>query len=113
MPPNDLPGLQSPMPAREGPGLDTAVSRLPPETGRCVSQELEALDGLQAQIAQLEKRIRERVALAPSIESLTTLPGVGGILAAASAVRNSAWPCHPRERAIRSSRQLTSGYHIS
>jgi len=61
--------------------LETALSRLPPETGRCVAQELEALDALQHQIAQLEKRIRERVALTPSIQLLKSLPGIGDILA--------------------------------
>jgi len=61
--------------------LETTLSQLPPETGRCVTQELEALDGLQLQIAQLEKRIRERVALTPSLQLLKTLPGVGDILA--------------------------------
>jgi transposase len=61
--------------------LKTTLSRLPPETGRCVAQEIEALDGLQLQIAQLEERIRERVALTPSIQLLKTLPGVGNILA--------------------------------
>jgi transposase len=61
--------------------LKTTLSQLPPETGRCVAQELEALDGLQIQIAQLEKRIQERIALNPSIQLLKTLPGVGNILA--------------------------------
>jgi len=61
--------------------LESALSRLPPETGRCVLQEIEALDGLQFQIAQIEDRIRERVALTPSIQLLKTLPGVGDILA--------------------------------
>jgi transposase len=61
--------------------LDTAATRLPPETGRCVAQELEALDGLQLQISQLEKRIRERIGLPPSIQLLKTLPGVGDISA--------------------------------
>ena len=61
--------------------LESVLSRLPPETGRCVAQELEALDGLQLQIAQLEKRIRERVALTPSIQLLKSLPGIGDILA--------------------------------
>jgi len=60
--------------------LETALSRLPPETGRCVAQEIEALDGLQLQISQLEERIRERIALTPSIQLLKTLPGVGDIL---------------------------------
>jgi len=60
--------------------LQTSLSRLPPETGRCVAQELEALDGLQLQITQLEERIRERIALTPSILLLKSLPGVGDIL---------------------------------
>jgi transposase len=61
--------------------LQATLCRLPPETGRCVAQELEALDGLQDQIAQLEERIRERVALTPSIPLLKSLPGIGDILA--------------------------------
>jgi transposase len=61
--------------------LDTATTRLPPETARCVAQELEALDGLQLQITQLEGRIKERIALTRSIQLLKTLPGVGDILA--------------------------------
>jgi transposase len=60
--------------------LGTSLSRLPPETGRCVTQELDALDGLQLQITQLEERIRERIALTPSIQLLKSLPGVGDIL---------------------------------
>src|SRR4030065_181947 len=48
--------------------LQATLFRLPPETGRCVAQEIEALDGLQLQIAQLEKRIRERTALTPAIQ---------------------------------------------
>ena len=61
--------------------LQGAIGRLPPETGRCVAQEMEALDGLQLQITQLEERIKERIALTPSIQLLKTLPGVGDILA--------------------------------
>jgi transposase len=61
--------------------LETTLSRLPAETGRCVAQELEALDALTHQIAQFEKRIRERVALTPSIQLLKSLPGIGAILA--------------------------------
>ncbi len=61
--------------------LQSILSRLPPETGRCVAQEIEALDGQQLQIAQLEQRIRKRIALTPSIQPLKTLPGVGDILA--------------------------------
>ena len=61
--------------------LETVLSRLPPDTARCVAQELEALDGLQLQISQLEQRIRKRVALSPSIQLLKSLPGIGDILA--------------------------------
>jgi len=61
--------------------LATALSHLPPETKRCAAQELEALDALQDQIAQLEQRIRERIALTPSIQLLKSLPGIGDILA--------------------------------
>jgi transposase len=61
--------------------LTTALPRLPRETARCVAQELEALDALQEQIALLEQRIRDQIALAPSIQLLKSLPGVGDILA--------------------------------
>jgi transposase len=61
--------------------LETVLPELPPETGRCVAQELEALDALQGQIALLERRIQERISLTPSIQMLKTLPGVGDILA--------------------------------
>ncbi len=61
--------------------LQGGIGRLPQETGRCVAQELEVLDGLQFQITQLEERIKERIALTPSIQLLKTLPGVGDILA--------------------------------
>jgi transposase len=61
--------------------LETALSRLPPETQLCVSEELEALDAIQGHIAQFEQRIREQVALTPSIQLLKSLPGVGDILA--------------------------------
>jgi transposase len=61
--------------------LKTACSRLPAETGSCVCQELETLDGVQLQIARLEERIRERIAQTPSIQRLKSLPGIGDILA--------------------------------
>jgi transposase len=60
--------------------LQATLCRLPPETSRCVAQEIEVLDGLQLHIGQLEERIRERIALTPSIQLLKSLPGVGDIL---------------------------------
>ncbi len=61
--------------------LQGTLERLPPETGRCVAQEIEALDELGDQISQLERRIRQRTALTPSIQLLKTLPGVADVLA--------------------------------
>jgi transposase len=61
--------------------LQGTIGRLPPETGRCVSQEIEALDGLGDQISHLERCIRQRSALTPSIQLLKTLPGVANVLA--------------------------------
>lgn len=61
--------------------LDLTVLSLPPETARCVRQELQVLDHLQGQITAMEKRIRECVKLTPAMQFLKTLPGVGDILA--------------------------------
>ena len=61
--------------------LETAVARLPPETGRCLAQHLKLLDFLSLHISELEDRIREQIALTPSMQLLKSLPGVGDILA--------------------------------
>jgi len=61
--------------------LGTALHSLPPETRRCVEQELDVLDYLQQQIDILEQRIRERVKLTHEMQLLKTLPDVGDILA--------------------------------
>jgi transposase len=61
--------------------LDGALSRLPPETARCLSQHLQILDFLCLQVAALEARIHEQIALTPSMQLLKTLPGVADILA--------------------------------
>jgi hypothetical protein len=42
---------------------------------------IEALHGLQHQMAQLEKRIREQVALTPSVQLLKNLSAGGDMLA--------------------------------
>ncbi len=61
--------------------LTTAVGSLPPETGRCLQQQLELLDFLSRQIGELEARIRAQIALTANMQLLKTLPGVGDVLA--------------------------------
>ncbi|MCL4466701.1 MAG: IS110 family transposase [Chloroflexi bacterium] len=61
--------------------LENAAGRLPPETARCLKQELELLDALNDQIHTLEARIRCQVQTTPNMQLLKTLPGVGDILA--------------------------------
>jgi transposase len=63
------------------PALQGLIGRLPPETGRCVHQELELLERLQDQIGQLERRLRERLLATKSMQLLQSLPGIGEILA--------------------------------
>jgi transposase len=61
--------------------LNTNLSRLPPETARCVSQHLEVLDFLSLQITALEVRIHDQITQTPTMQLLKTLPGVGDMLA--------------------------------
>lgn len=61
--------------------LESTLRNLPPETARCLKQELDLLDATMGQIATLETRIRERIQLTPNMQHLKTLPGVGNILA--------------------------------
>jgi len=63
------------------PQLLQLLQRLPPETCRCVEQELELIDQIQAHICKLEGRIRDRTQLTPSMQLLKSLPGIGDILA--------------------------------
>ena len=60
--------------------LEQAIPKLPPETGRCLRQEVELLGSFNEQIHTLEARIREEIALTSSMQLLKTLPGVGDIL---------------------------------
>jgi len=67
---------------REGRRLLTrALPTLPPETGKCLEQELKVLDAVQAQIDELEERMSERIPVTETMKLLKTLPGVGDILA--------------------------------
>ena len=61
--------------------LAQAVTQLPPETGRCLQQEVELLGSFDEQIQTLEARIREQIQLTTSMQLLKTLPGVADILA--------------------------------
>jgi len=61
--------------------LDRTLKRFPPETGRCIDQELELLDATMEQIYALEERMLERIQLTSDMQRLKTLPGVGNILA--------------------------------
>jgi len=61
--------------------LGRILDRLPPETRRCLEQELKVVDQVSEEIRQLERRIRERLQSSRSMQLLQTLPGVGNILA--------------------------------
>jgi transposase len=60
--------------------LQQALSELPPETGRMVVTQREAIDELTEKIAAVERRIQEQIEPAEEIKLLMTLPGVGPIL---------------------------------
>jgi transposase len=63
------------------PSLVELIDTLPEETARCMHQELELLGLVQDQIARLEVRIKERIALTEAMQLVQSLPGVGTILA--------------------------------
>lgn len=60
--------------------LINQIHSMPAETYRCMEQELELLDLVQAQINRLEVRIKERIQDTEIMQLLKTLPGVGMIL---------------------------------
>lgn len=61
--------------------LEDRLGELPPQTRHSVEQELELLDLLEEQIDIAEERIRQVIAVTPTMKLLITLPGVGPILA--------------------------------
>lgn len=63
------------------PELENTLDQLPQETGRCVAQQLQILDALQAHIRQLEDRIVERIQTTPSMQLVQTVPGPAKVLA--------------------------------
>ena len=58
------------------------VVELPPETQRCVGEELELLDTVQTQIDGVETRIDELAKETPEMALLKTIPCVGKVFAA-------------------------------
>jgi len=61
--------------------LTSALPSLPPETARCLAQQLQLLDFLSLQVSELEDRIRSTIALTPTMQLLKSLPGVADMLA--------------------------------
>jgi len=56
------------------------LERLPPETRRCMVQELELLELVQGHIGRLEARILERVRVTRSMQLIQSVPGPAEIL---------------------------------
>lgn len=61
--------------------LYESIEQLPPESARCLYQELELLKTIQVHIKQLEIRIHERLRRTQSMQLLQIMPGIGEILA--------------------------------
>src|SRR3989304_1030805 len=62
------------------PQLLDLLQRFPPETERCMRQELELLDQVQEQIRRLEARILEGVQIPPTIQLIQSVPGPATIV---------------------------------
>lgn len=63
------------------PDLEALVNEMPPETGRCVRQQLQLLDALNHHIKELEGRIVERIRTTPTMQLIQTIPGPAKVLA--------------------------------
>ncbi len=61
--------------------LEGLLEQLPPETGRCVRQQLQILDALTHHIQQLEARIVDRLQVTPTIQLVQSVPGPAKVLA--------------------------------
>jgi transposase len=61
--------------------VEKRLAELPPETRHSMKEQLKLLDQLQRQITEMEKRIWQIVKIAPEMQLLMSLPGVGPILA--------------------------------
>jgi transposase len=61
--------------------MNKSLEQLPPQTRASIKQELELLIQIQGQIDLAEKHIKEVIEVTPCMKLLTTIPGVGPILA--------------------------------
>lgn len=77
----DLEGAADIFSPKWRPSLEGALGSLPAETQRCARQVLSLVETLSQEIAQLERRIRERNRQDVNLQLLQALPGVGDILA--------------------------------
>jgi len=67
--------------AKWRPNLESLLEQLPPETERCVRQQLQILDALTHHIQQLEARIVHRLEVTPTMQLVQSVPGPAKILA--------------------------------
>lgn len=63
------------------PNLERLLEQLPPETERCVRQQLQILDALTHHIQQLEARIVDRLEVTPTMQLVQSVPGPAKVLA--------------------------------
>lgn len=63
------------------PDLESLLEQLPPETGRCVRQQIQILDALTHHIQQLEARIVDRLQVTPTMQLIQSVPGPAKVLA--------------------------------
>ena len=61
--------------------LEDKLDELPPHTGHCVRKQLELMDQIEDQIRESEERINAVIEETPDMQLLTSVPGVGMILA--------------------------------
>jgi transposase len=93
--------------------LAASIARLPQETRIATLHEWELLDFLEAQIAALEERIRERIATIGWVRLLKSLPGVGTILGATIYLEIGAIERFPTPRNLASYAGLVPTVHAS
>jgi transposase len=63
------------------PDLEALVNQTPPETARCLRQQLRLLDALNHHIKELEVRIVARIRATPTMQLIQTVPGPAKVLA--------------------------------